>query len=169
MRLTPLDIYQKEFKKVLRGVDPDEVEDFLEKVADDYEQLIHENAALKGQVESLGTRLAAEDKREGTDEVSDVSGDIPVVAREEEEARGIRENAFREEFSSNLNKLLEETEKKAKIILGKAKEEELALRKEISRLQGQRERFLLEYRELLEKHLKELIERDKDQGSLLET
>ena len=53
MRITPLDIYQQEFKRVLRGLDPDEVEDFLERVADDYEQVLRENATLKKQIESL--------------------------------------------------------------------------------------------------------------------
>ena len=63
MRITPLDIYQQEFKRVLgRGVDPDEVEAFLEKVADDYEGVIKENTALKGQIESLKAQLAADGK-----------------------------------------------------------------------------------------------------------
>ena len=53
MRITPLDIYQKEFRRVLRGIDADEVEEFLETVADDYEKLIKENKDLKEQMESL--------------------------------------------------------------------------------------------------------------------
>ena len=46
MRITPLDIYQKEFKRVLRGIDPDEVEEFLETVADDYEKLLKETVYI---------------------------------------------------------------------------------------------------------------------------
>ncbi len=59
LRITPLDIYQQEFKRVLRGLDPDEVEDFLERVADDYEQVLRENATLKKQIESLESQLTA--------------------------------------------------------------------------------------------------------------
>ena len=47
MRLTPLDIYQQEFKTVLRGLDPDAVEDFLGRVADDYEHVIKENEEME--------------------------------------------------------------------------------------------------------------------------
>ena len=67
LRITPLDIYQQEFKRVLRGLDPDEVEDFLERVADDYEQVLRENAALKKQIESLESQLTAGGRIKQTD------------------------------------------------------------------------------------------------------
>lgn len=185
MRITPLDIYQKEFKRILRGVDPDEVEDFLERVADDYEEMIRENAALKERIESLEAQLG--DKRAGgqgdkgtatTEEASNIireakreadsvirearkeADNIIRKARDEAletmpEARGIPQGADRRE----ADLLLEEARTKASKLMEKAKTEELELRREISRLRGQKERFLIEYRELLERHLKILTER----------
>jgi DivIVA domain-containing protein len=47
MQLTPLDIYQREFRrKRLNGLDPDDVEQFLFQVAEGLEVLLQENAQL---------------------------------------------------------------------------------------------------------------------------
>ena len=46
--ITPMEIYQREFKrKALNGLDPEDVEDFLFQVAEDMEALMKENAELK--------------------------------------------------------------------------------------------------------------------------
>ena len=51
--LTPIDIHNKEFKRGFRGYDEDEIDDFLDQVASDYEMLFRENANLKNEIESL--------------------------------------------------------------------------------------------------------------------
>ena len=183
MRITPLDIYQQEFKRVLRGVDPDGVEDFLERVADDYEQLIKENAALKEQIKSLKAGMTAGKEEDQSDAARKVvredAGDVIREAKKEadniiREARKeansiisksraqnvslIAEKNPEEALQGEMEIILAEAGKKAKEIIEKAKKEELELRGEISRLQSQKERFLIEYRDLLEKHLKFLTE-----------
>jgi cell division initiation protein len=56
--LTPLDIYNKEFKKqVFGGLNKDEVDDFLDEVMQEMETLLKENASLKEQVTSLNLKL----------------------------------------------------------------------------------------------------------------
>src|SRR5213078_4279204 len=51
MRLSPLDIRQQQFTvRMLRGLDPQEVEAFLEDVAEEYEQLLKENVTLREQL-----------------------------------------------------------------------------------------------------------------------
>src|SRR6266850_1184763 len=51
MRLSPLDIRQQQFTvRMLRGLDPQEVEAFLEDVAEEYEQVLKENVTLREQV-----------------------------------------------------------------------------------------------------------------------
>ena len=47
MKMTSMDIMSREFKRNMRGYNMDEVDDFLEKVAEDYEALYKENAILK--------------------------------------------------------------------------------------------------------------------------
>jgi len=45
--LTPEDIFEKEFKRSMRGYDADEVNEFLDQVIQDYARLLEENKALK--------------------------------------------------------------------------------------------------------------------------
>ena len=52
--LTPLDIENKKFpRKRLNGYDPDEVDDFLDQVTDDYEKLYRENTELRDEIDEL--------------------------------------------------------------------------------------------------------------------
>ena len=57
MTITPNDINNKEFKKVLRGYDEDEVDEFLEEIVDDYEKNYRENINLKEKISSLEEKL----------------------------------------------------------------------------------------------------------------
>ncbi len=47
MKLTPLDIRQKRFQQVFRGLSRTEVEAFLEMIAGEFEELAKENIALR--------------------------------------------------------------------------------------------------------------------------
>ena len=47
MKLTPMDINNKEFKKVLRGYSTEEVDEFLDEIVDNYEELYKDNLKLK--------------------------------------------------------------------------------------------------------------------------
>lgn len=65
MRITPMDIRQQQFTvKMLRGFDVQEVDTFLEDVAEDYETLIKENGLLKEQLQVLEERTRGLEDRE---------------------------------------------------------------------------------------------------------
>lgn len=65
MRITPMDIRQQQFTvKMFRGFDVQEVDTFLEDLADDYETLMRENALLKEQLQSMEERLRGLEDRE---------------------------------------------------------------------------------------------------------
>jgi len=66
MLLTSMDITNKEFKKVIRGYDSEEVDEFLEKIAEDYEEVYKENSALKEQVFVLKDKIEHFSKMEDT-------------------------------------------------------------------------------------------------------
>ncbi|MCI6277017.1 MAG: DivIVA domain-containing protein [Clostridium sp.] len=66
MKLTPMDINNKEFKKIIRGYNPEEVDEFLDKVVEDYEALYKENANLKEKVAAMNERLEHYSKIEAT-------------------------------------------------------------------------------------------------------
>ncbi|MBU5314726.1 DivIVA domain-containing protein [Clostridium bornimense] len=57
MRLTPMDITNKEFKKSLRGFDCEEVDEFLDKVVEDYEFIYKENSSLKEKIKANNDRI----------------------------------------------------------------------------------------------------------------
>jgi cell division initiation protein len=64
--LTPLDIYNKEFKSSFRGYQQDEVDEFLDEVRRDYEALLLENEDLKQQLAGVGERIEQYKKLEET-------------------------------------------------------------------------------------------------------
>jgi len=57
MRITPIDIRQQQFTvRTFGGFNRQEVEAFLDDVAEDYQQLVKENALLKEQLATLEER-----------------------------------------------------------------------------------------------------------------
>ncbi|MBM7869357.1 cell division initiation protein [Clostridium pascui] len=66
MKTTSMDITSKEFKKSFRGYDMDEVEEFLEKIAEDYEVLYKENSCLKEKINALQENIEHYAKMEDT-------------------------------------------------------------------------------------------------------
>lgn len=111
MKLTPLDIQQKQFtRKKLGGVEESEVADFLREVAREYESLYAENKSLKDQVVSLkGTtqqytemertlrqtlleaQRSSEDKRANADKEAEL-----ILRRAELEGERVLESARQE-------------------------------------------------------------------------
>jgi len=51
--LTPENIFEKEFKRSIRGYDSDEVNEFLDLIIQDYSKLLEENKQLKKENQSL--------------------------------------------------------------------------------------------------------------------
>ena len=66
MRITSMDISGKEFKKGIRGYSSDDVDEFLEKVAEDYELLYKENSYSKDKVAALTEKIEHYNKIENT-------------------------------------------------------------------------------------------------------
>jgi cell division initiation protein len=58
MKISPLSIKKQEFNKSMRGYDKEEVQAFLEKLADDIEELQKENLQLKQDLEESNSRLS---------------------------------------------------------------------------------------------------------------
>ena len=65
MRITPMDIRQQQFTvKMFRGFDVQEVDLFLEDLAEDYEALLKENQLLKEQLQAMEDRARNLEDRE---------------------------------------------------------------------------------------------------------
>ncbi len=57
MKITPLDIRKQSFKKVFRGIDPEEVQAFLEMTAEEFERLNRENLTFKERERTLESEV----------------------------------------------------------------------------------------------------------------
>ncbi len=66
MRITPLDIRKQPFRKTVMGFDKDEVNSFLEMVANEFEQIIKQNDGLTAKVKIVEERIDGYAKIERT-------------------------------------------------------------------------------------------------------
>lgn len=66
MKLTSMEISNKDFKRSMRGYNEEEVEEFLYKIAEDYETLYKENSSFKEKISVLNEKVEHYSKIEST-------------------------------------------------------------------------------------------------------
>jgi len=99
MPIRPIDVRRKEFKSGFRGYEPNQVDDFLDAVADEFERNYTENQRMREEVSSLRDRLQQFEDLEGSIRAALVhaeqaSNDLRRSAAQE--AEGIKQSAQRE-------------------------------------------------------------------------
>jgi cell division initiation protein len=99
MPIRPIDVRRKEFKSGFRGYDANQVDDFLDVVADEFERNYTENQRMREEVSSLRDRLQQFEDLEGSIQAALVhaeqaSNDLRRAAARE--AEGIKQSAQRE-------------------------------------------------------------------------
>ena len=57
MKITPVEITNKDFKRTMRGYSTDEVDEFLDEIVEDFEALYRENASLKEKIEGFNEKI----------------------------------------------------------------------------------------------------------------
>jgi len=145
MVLTPLDIQNKEFKKVLRGYSEEEVNVFMARILKDYEQMYKENLELKEKNKQLSTTL---EQYKNMEETINKTLVIAQQTAEEIKANTMKECELAEkEYQLRLQEMRAEAEKKLEEI---KKEYQMTLEKAQS-LKVQLKSYLLAHLELLEK------------------
>ncbi|MCI8631692.1 MAG: DivIVA domain-containing protein [Firmicutes bacterium] len=138
--ITPLDIQNKEFSKVVRGYKEEEVDEFLDLLTVDLEKLITENAAYKENVTRLEKELDKYKNSETAvldtlEAAKALMGDISASAEKRAEI------------------LLKNAELDAQIIQREAKEEAERLAEENIQLRSRFIEFRSKYKSLLESEL----------------
>jgi cell division initiation protein len=153
MRITPIDIRQQQFTlKLFRGFDVQEVDTFLEDVANDYEQLVKENTLLKEQLAAL------QERERGVADREKMLQDTLVTSQRM--AEEIKENGRREaqlmvrEAELQTDKLLEET-----------RAEEAKIRTQILSLKRARRQLAEGLRATIEMYQRMVAEELKDEGT----
>jgi cell division initiation protein len=99
MPIRPIDVRRKEFKSSFRGYDANQVDDFLDAVADEFERNYTENQRMREEVSSLRDRLQQFEDLEGSIRdalvhAEQASNDLRRAAARE--AEGIKQSAQRE-------------------------------------------------------------------------
>jgi cell division initiation protein len=143
MRITPLDIQQKQFKMKLRGFDVEEVYGFLEIVREEMEDLLRENANLKENIHRSENQI-----REYRDMETTLRETLMTAQQMVEE---YKTNARRE-----AELLVKEAETKADGLIREAHEKVIKIHEDITDMKGIRRHFREELRRLIENHLKML-------------
>ena len=145
MKLTPLDIRHKEFKRGMRGYVDEEVDEFLDEVADEYERLFKENIDLNERLESV------EDKVKQYRRIEDTLQKTLVSAQQS--AEELKANASKE---SQL--ILRDAELKARQMVSDLYSDRQNLEKRIAGLRGVEQDVRFKLRTMLETFLKQLEE-----------
>lgn len=141
MRITPMDIRQQQFSttRLFKGYDTQEVDAFLEDVAEDYEQLVKENALLKEQLAALEERMRGIEERERT-----LQETLIATQRVTEE---MKESAKRE-----AQLLVREAELQGEKLIEAARAEEAKIKNEVLALQRSRRQLFEGLRATIEMH-----------------
>ena len=144
MKISPLDIQQQQFKvKTFRGLDPEDVDAFLQTVAGEMESLIRENEHLKEQQSRQGRELLD-------------------FAEKERELRETLLSAQRviEEMKANARKeaelIVSEAEIKGERIVADAERQLGNLKSQIEDVRRQKIQFEISFKGLLESFSKQL-------------
>jgi cell division initiation protein len=145
MQLTPLEITQREFRKILRGYDPEEVRHFIESVADDVGSLLKDNTAREERIAELEERVRALEAQEES-----LRNTLVTAQRMTEE---IKANAKRE-----ADLIIREAEGKAQRLAAEAQGRVAEAQRELLELQRQRDVFAATLRSHIQTHL-ELLQR----------
>lgn len=146
--LTPLDIQNKEFRRSFRGYSEDEVDEFLDQLAQDYEWLYLENQRMKEKLEDTQAGVTRYQEMEQTIK------DTLVMAQKN--AEELRENTQREvevlisEAKQHAWQIVKESEEKAHqlVIMAEDRADEILAEAE------EKMRTIIREYQWLEKHTK---------------
>ena len=145
MKLTPLDIHHKEFRHSLRGYSEEEVDGFLDEVADEFERLFKENIDLNERLEAASERVRGYQAMEAT-----LNNTLVAAQRSAEEIVA--------KAGTEADTMLRDAELKAKEIIHNALQRKQAVANELVRIKQAEEEFRNRYKALLDGQLRAINE-----------
>lgn len=145
MKLTPLDIHHKEFGHSLRGYNEEQVDAFLDEVADEFERLFKENIDLSERLEGANDRVRTYQAMEAT-----LQNTMVAATRSAEEIQS--------KARAEADMTLRDAELKAKEIIHNALQQRQRVANELIRIKQAEEEFRGRYRSLLESQMRSVSE-----------
>jgi len=154
-KITPSEILQRRFKRSFRGYNPDQVEEFLNEIAENYKGLLEENKVLSEEIKRLKKKVEGYDaqRRELEGALISIQKSSQLIEKNAQE----RAKLIIKEAELTARKVVEESEKK----LSK-------LREETMRLKHQKVLLLTKLKSIIKTHaeLLNFYEKDHDEDSL---
>ncbi|WP_291578735.1 DivIVA domain-containing protein [Clostridium sp. UBA6640] len=153
MRLTSIDINNKEFKRSMRGYNLDEVDEFLEKVSEDYESVYKENATLKERISVFEDKLDHYSKIEAT-----IQSTLLLAQNAAEQAKITAQN--------EAELIIRNANESAKKVLDKAHSDVLQINDEFDKTKQEFLKFRTKFRNFMVSQLEmfESLEKDFDKN-----
>lgn len=153
MRITSMDIDNKEFRRSIRGYDPDEVDEFLDKIAEDYESVYKENSIYKEKV------VAYEEKIQHYKKIEDTIQNTLVLAQNA--AEQAKRSAQKE-----ADIIIKNANDSAQRIIDKAHNDVLRINDEYEKMKQEFNKFRTKYRNFMNSQIEmfESLERDFDKS-----
>lgn len=158
--LTPLDIQKKEFRHVLRGYSEDEVDTFLDQVAQDFESLIRENQELREKIVQTEQSVAR------YREIEEAIKNTMVMAQKSTDE--LRQNAEKEasilldRSRIDADQIMREAEQEAAGIIHEAEKRVSEMTSEYDRIVREAQIFRVRFRSFLESQIKILDSEEKE-------
>lgn len=149
MRITAMEITSKEFKKAIRGYSTDEVDEFLDRIAENYEALYKENSSLKEKLSNIEERINHYNKMEST-----IQNTLLLAQNASEQAR---DNAKKE---SEL--ILKNANEAAQRIIDKAHSDVIQINDEFERTKQEFCKFKTKFRSFMESQLEMFDDMEKE-------
>jgi cell division initiation protein len=139
IKITPVDLLQHEFSRRLRGLDPEEVQNFLKDIAEEIEELVRENAAQAEKLRQQAQEIGQFQEKEAT------LRDTMITAQKLSEQ--IKESAERE-----AHLITREAEIRAKKIFEEVQGRLSQVEADITELKRQRSNLRAKIRSALQAH-----------------
>lgn len=149
MKLTPMDINNKEFKKVLRGYEPEDVDEFLDKIVEDYEVLFKENSMLKEKITVMNDKIEHYSKIENT-----IQSTLLLAQNAAEQAK----SAAQKESEMIIKSANENAQK----ILDKAHDDVMSINEEYEKVKQEFIRFRAKFRNFMSVQVETFEDLEKD-------
>lgn len=143
MKITPLDIQQKQFRVKFRGFDVEEVDSFLEMVREEFEEMLRENSRLREELHKMENHL-----REFKETEAVLKNTLMTTQQMIEE---IKNNAQKE-----AELIVKDAELKSDQMIDRAQAKAIKIHEDITDMKGIKRHFKEEIRRMVESHIKML-------------
>lgn len=154
--IAPIEIENKEFKKVLRGYREEEVDEFLDLVKEDYEKLCRDNTDLKEKVRLYQEQMNKYENIEQTLNATLITAQS--AASDICNAANKKSKITVEEAELKARQIVEEAELKARQIREKAHNDVIAVKQEYASIVKEFKLFREKFKLLLRDEIKSIDE-----------